>query len=354
MRNLFIFLLLLSFDIHAAVNSYTGIEEAFSACLGSSQGRAVGCQVCSPGVVGNNMAPGYYSACAYKYYYTQGCPSGSEINVITDICDIPDYYDGAQGAVQCDSEGVPLECESGYILSGGACSQLASVDDTPESCYTSGGSWGQVNGNDVCVPSDYGPELNCPDGEQIFFNGSGYACLSGDSPELYPTDPDAGLDPNSPENGSGDQGVDTNGDGSNNAISLAGVERRLDIANSHLAGLRDETRTSNDLLEEIAENTDGSDQDYTPSGGWYESDPNLTVEGLMNDFQNTINTGDVMLAVDNFFTLDTSSSCPVWSVDAWVFSIVIDQFCSDNIPWVLIQGIIIATALLLAGRIALT
>ena len=186
------------------------------------------------------------------------------------------------------------------------------------------------------------------------FNGSGYACLSGDSPELYPTDPDAGLDPNSPENGSGDQGVDTNGDGSNNAISLAGVERRLDIANSHLAGLRDETRTSNDLLEEIAENTDGSDQDYTPSGGWYESDPNLTVEGLMNDFQNTINTGDVMLAVDNFFTLDTSSSCPVWSVDAWVFSIVIDQFCSDNIPWVLIQGIIIATALLLAGRIALT
>lgn len=58
--------------------------------------------------------------------------------------------------------------------------------------------------------------------------------------------------------------------------------------------------------------------------------------------------------IDNFFSFNGSSSCPVWQVTAWVFNVVIDQQCSPNIPWSLISGILIAVSVLLAARIALT
>jgi len=48
--------------------------------------------------------------------------------------------------------------------------------------------------------------------------------------------------------------------------------------------------------------------------------------------------------------MNVGGSCPVWSVNAWVFTIVIDQHCSNNIPWAAIRAVLLACAGFVAFR----
>ena len=80
----------------------------------------------------------------------------------------------------------------------------------------------------------------------------------------------------------------------------------------------------------------------------------ITFAKSLERFKAEIQGSVVVTGITKFFSVQLSGSCPSWSVDVMVFHIVIDQFCSPGIPWDLIRGIIIAVALFLAARIALS
>lgn len=87
---------------------------------------------------------------------------------------------------------------------------------------------------------------------------------------------------------------------------------------------------------------------YTPEEGV----PKDRLGQAFTDFRQRISDGTIVDGIDNFFSVSVGGSCPSYSVNAWVFSIQLDQWCSSEIPWELIEGIIMAVALLIASRIA--
>jgi hypothetical protein len=74
------------------------------------------------------------------------------------------------------------------------------------------------------------------------------------------------------------------------------------------------------------------------------------METVMQGFTDRVQSSAVVQATDRFFTMNVGGSCPVWSVNAWVFTIVIDQHCSNNIPWAAIRAVLLACAGFVAFR----
>lgn len=77
------------------------------------------------------------------------------------------------------------------------------------------------------------------------------------------------------------------------------------------------------------------------------------ISGVVSNFRDRISNSVIVDAVNDFFAVPGGGSCPVYHVSTWVFDITLDQWCSNEIPWHLISGIVIAVSLLLAIRIAL-
>ena len=94
--------------------------------------------------------------------------------------------------------------------------------------------------------------------------------------------------------------------------------------------------------------------DFNDPSEFYTPDDEKTYESVLEEFQEGLDNSPFISAVDNFFTISVGGSCPVWSVQAWIFTITLDQFYSTNIPWGLISGMILFIATIVAGRIALT
>jgi hypothetical protein len=82
---------------------------------------------------------------------------------------------------------------------------------------------------------------------------------------------------------------------------------------------------------------------------WYQPGER-TMETVMQGFTDRVQSSAVVQATDRFFTMNVGGSCPVWSVNAWVFTIVIDQHCSNNIPWAAIRAVLLACAGFVAFR----
>lgn len=98
----------------------------------------------------------------------------------------------------------------------------------------------------------------------------------------------------------------------------------------------------------------GKCEEGTPVGGqdWYEKGEE-TYGSAFQSFADRVSASPVMKAGDKFFAFNPGGSCPVWSVNTWVFSITLDQHCSTDIPWDAIKAIIIACASFVAFRWAL-
>jgi len=85
---------------------------------------------------------------------------------------------------------------------------------------------------------------------------------------------------------------------------------------------------------------------------WHEKGDE-TFATVFEGFTSRVSSAPVMKAGDKFFAFNPSGSCPVWSVDTWVFSVTLDQHCSTDIPWEVIKAIIMACAGFVAFRWAL-
>ncbi len=84
-----------------------------------------------------------------------------------------------------------------------------------------------------------------------------------------------------------------------------------------------------------------------------EGEEDVSFESSLTHFKEELSQLENANVIESFFTFNGSGSCPVWSVQALNFNIVIDQQCSPDIPWDLIRGVIIAVSVLIAARIAL-
>lgn len=69
------------------------------------------------------------------------------------------------------------------------------------------------------------------------------------------------------------------------------------------------------------------------------------------EFGDRVQGSGVGQAVGNFFDVSFTGSCPTYSASAGPFDITFDQWCGPNVPWSLIAGIIMATALFVGARI---
>jgi len=148
------------------------------------------------------------------------CPTGKVYDVPTGQCVIPDTTpescaDGEMASV--DSTGAVLGCTEladlnddencqnpqGYINGELICGDAAAA------CEGTGGSYGVVNGSEVCVPHDYSPPI-CEIGTVLVID-EGYVCSVPDNT--------ADQDPNTVGDGPADEGVcdtettDCDGDG---------------------------------------------------------------------------------------------------------------------------------------------
>jgi hypothetical protein len=97
--------------------------------------------------------------------------------------------------------------------------------------------------------------------------------------------------------------------------------------------------------------------DYELDGDFYEKvegDPKDRLQQAVTDFQNRLKEGSIVTAIDNFFTWNGGGSCPSYTFDSYDLYFTFDQWCSSEIPWDLVRGIVMAVALLLAARIAFT
>lgn len=80
-----------------------------------------------------------------------------------------------------------------------------------------------------------------------------------------------------------------------------------------------------------------------------------TYTELLNNFTTKLQSAPLVNSVNQFFNISApGGSCPVWSVNAWVFDIVIDAQCSQSMQnvWPIIHGVMILIFSVLAFRTA--
>lgn len=103
--------------------------------------------------------------------------------------------------------------------------------------------------------------------------------------------------------------------------------------------------TGTDCGDEAGEG--GASDFYQPGDDTYAS--------VIESFADSVSQIPVVAGVDNFLTFTPSGACPVYTVDTWVFSVRLDQWCTGStIPWELIKAVILACCGFYAFRIAFT
>lgn len=263
------------------------------------------------------------------------------------------------------------------VFTGGQCDESEKVTppDTPEKCYQLG------NGQNFCLED---PNQKCAkiDGIMTCEAGCGtvngeFFCFENDDPDEPLPDPDDNItDPDTPL---------YNMIKSDFKDVLGGTESRLDIlarlmsdiktnttkGDSNLAAKQDVT---NRLLKEISDKLDEQGDDEAPTNPQpiYNTDkledfvnPNDWAEKNFKTvalaFKDRLLEAPVMQAVQGFFDVALSASCPTWQTTVDMpfggsFNINIDQLCSDtmNNIWPAIRSIIVLIFSFLAFRVAFT
>ena len=85
--------------------------------------------------------------------------------------------------------------------------------------------------------------------------------------------------------------------------------------------------------------------------GWYESKDD-TYASVLGDFRDRVAALPVVTGITSFLTFNPSGSCPGETINAWIFTIQLDQWCGNQIPWNFIAAIILGVAAIMSFRIA--
>ncbi|MGH8601246.1 MAG: hypothetical protein ACREXR_00215 [Gammaproteobacteria bacterium] len=94
-----------------------------------------------------------------------------------------------------------------------------------------------------------------------------------------------------------------------------------------------------------------SDGEAVGAQDWYQPGED-TYASVMTEFAQGVGQLPVLQGVSNFLNFAPSGACPRYSVDAWVFNIRLDQWCTGDIPWDLIKAVVMGACAFLAFRIA--
>ncbi|WP_152992758.1 hypothetical protein [Pseudomonas aeruginosa] len=98
-------------------------------------------------------------------------------------------------------------------------------------------------------------------------------------------------------------------------------------------------------------------QDCSEGGGgagdWYQPGDD-TYGSVLKSFSEQLQGVPVVSGIKNYLTWNPNGACPRYSVNAWVFNMQFDQWCTTDFPWALIASVIIGTACFAAFRIAFT
>jgi hypothetical protein len=274
----------------------------------------------------------------------------------------------------------PVPDQSGItgVFTGGQCdeSEKDTPPDEPEECYNLG------NGQRFCLED---PNKKCAkiDGIMTCQAGCGtvngeFFCFEDEPPEEEIPDPNDDItDPDKPLNNMIKQDFKD---------VLGGTEQRLDILAKLLSQIKTDTGkgdgamaskqdATNRLLKEISDKLDGEDgdnetptnpqptyntdklEDFVNPNDWGEK--NFRTVGTA--FKDRLMEAPVMQAVNGFFDVALSGSCPTWQTTVSMpfggsFAINIDQLCSEtmNNIWPAIRAIIVLIFTFLAFRVAFT
>lgn len=273
----------------------------------------------------------------------------------------------------------PIPDQNGVtgVFTGGQCdeSEKDTPPETPEKCYQLG------NGQNFCLED---PDQKCAkiDGIMTCEAGCGtvngeFFCFENDDPEEPLPDPDDDItDPDTPLN---------NMIKSDFKDVLGGTESRLDILARLMSDIKTNTSkgdgnlaakqdATNRLLKEISDKLDEEGDDEAPTNPQptYNTDkleefvnPNDWGEKNFRTvalaFKDRLLEAPVMQAVQGFFDVALSGSCPTWQTTVnmpfgGVLNINIDQLCSEtmNNIWPAIRAIIVLIFSFLAFRVAFT
>lgn len=85
--------------------------------------------------------------------------------------------------------------------------------------------------------------------------------------------------------------------------------------------------------------------------GWYEAGED-TYASVLGDFRDRVSDLPVTNGVGNFLSFNPSGSCPGSTKQVWVFTVQLDQWCGNDIPWSLIASVILGAAAMMSFRIA--
>ncbi|WP_157581238.1 hypothetical protein [Spongiibacter tropicus] len=207
-------------------------------------------------------------------------------------------------------------------------------------------------------PDQNNPDGGCPDGSVYgTYEGVGICAPSGSSGDGPTDDPNWSSDPyghptgpSDPGDGGGDGGSGDGGDGGGDGGSGDGGTGGGGSGGdgSGDAGCGADTDCDGDV-----DGSDGSGIGELP-GDLYDGSEaeDLTYEGILSDFRDRAMATDLTGALGNYFNLSLGGSCPVYQVSTGPFTVVLDQWCSPDIPWDLVFNCIIFVSLMTAGRIA--
>jgi len=133
--------------------------------------------------------------------------------------------------------------------------------------------------------------------------------------------------------------TDANGDTTSTTGSCTGAQCPDDNTNPDGNG-----DGLGDCIEECGDGEGGGQDWYEPVEDTYAS--------VLEDFTGRVSQAPAVAGVSDFLTFAPNGSCPTWSVEVWVFHVVIDQLCDNSIPWALVAAVIMGTAAFLSFRIA--
>lgn len=297
------------------------------------------------------------------------CPEGEELTTV-------------DGITTCAP---PPACEEGEVFYLDMCRPAA---DSPSDCGETSATAIEVDGQYVCSSNE-----DCPAGMSASFytdsNGTWTVCSDGSATSSADANSSAANSSSGSntsdgggDGGDGGSGGDNGGGGNNgggsasSASSNSGGSGTGSSAQGSSSGSGSGSSSGDDdggvALTDCDVQpscTDGSpecailyQQWHARCGGEFdesifdmpEDEEETTFANSLEEFSTELQESTNVQLITDFFTFNGSGSCPIWSVDVWVFSIVIDQQCSDIIPWEIISGILIAVSCLLAARIAFT
>jgi hypothetical protein len=309
-----------------------------------------------------------------------GCSDGQlaatngagDVTSCMDIADVPDAND----------------CQDSWDQLAGNCGTV------PEECAASGGSFGWNNGVPICADASSGDgdvPPTCEAGESLVYGALGsegsFTCVADPIPDegcplgtveingqcIVPAPQTTGCtfegaadsdcddiqDRFDPESRGSEGGASETG-GTRESIDIDGVvttescnpSKDADcVANAGNSGAGQCDPESVNYLQCITGDSGGTFASY---GELPTVDKDKTFASELTRLRTGVNDSDIVGAVGAMYGISLTGSCPVWSVDTWIFSISFDHLCSNIIPWDIISGVLFLASIIIGWRIALT